>query len=256
LRKFGAELTVINSEPDGNNINDGCGSQHPEAMCASVIKTGARLGIAHDGDADRVILCDEKGEILDGDEILAILAARFLADDRLNKRTLVATQQSNLGLRKFMEDAGGKLETTDIGDRHVIARMLTGGFNLGGESSGHIICSDIQPCGDGLVAALLILEAMLASGKPLSELRRGLTKFPQLSRALRVASKPDISTLSALPAAIAQAGKQLGDSGRILVRYSGTEPKIRLLVEGPDETMVTTIMSDLESAVRTDLPET
>lgn len=255
LRTLGADVVVLNDQPDGENINLDCGSQHPEAVRACVLDIGARLGIAHDGDADRVILVDENGEVLDGDEILAILAAHFLSANRLNHKTLVATMQSNVGLRKFMEDAGGRLETTDIGDRHVIARMLVGGFNLGGESSGHIICSDIAPCGDGLAAALLVLEAMIATGKPLSELKRGLTKFPQEARAIRVSSKPELSTLPVLAAAIAKGEGQLGNSGRILVRYSGTEPKIRLLVEGPDDAIVASIIGDLESAVREELPE-
>lgn len=255
LKTLGADVAVLNDNPDGRNINLDCGSQHPEGARTRVLEMGARVGIAHDGDADRVILVDEKGGVLDGDEILAILAAHFLSANRLNHKTLVATAQSNVGLRKFMEDAGGHLEITDIGDRYVIARMLEGGFNLGGESSGHIICSDIAPCGDGLLAALLVLEAMIATGKPLSELKRGLTRFPQAAKAIRVSSKPELSTLSVIPAAIAKGEEQLGKSGRILVRYSGTEPKIRLLVEGPDDATVASIMDDLEAAVREELPE-
>jgi phosphoglucosamine mutase len=171
----------------------------------------------------------------------------------LNGRTLVATVQSNLGLRRFMQERGGHLIATAVGDRYVSEAMLAGGFNLGGESSGHIICTDVSPCGDGLAAALLVLEAMRASGRPLSVLRQDLKKFPQLTRALRVTRKPEIATLPGLSAAIAAAESRLADSGRVMVRYSGTEPKIRLLVEGPDQATVRAVMEELDSAVRQDL---
>jgi phosphoglucosamine mutase len=254
LRRLGAEVFAIGDAPDGKNINADCGSQHPGKMQKLVVERGARLGIAHDGDADRVILADETGAEVDGDEILAILASHLLASGKLQHRTLVATVQSNLGLRRFMEDAGGRLVTTAVGDRYVSEAMLAGGFNLGGENSGHVICTDVSPCGDGLAAALLVLGAMRASGKPLSTLRRGLKKFPQASHALRVGSKPDLGTLPGLSAVIAAAEKRLGVNGRVLVRYSGTEPKIRLLVEGPDENTIAAIMGDLEAAVRRELP--
>lgn len=255
LRRLGAEVFVIGDAPDGKNINAGCGSQHPQNMQRLVREKGARLGIAHDGDADRLILADETGAEVDGDEALAILAGHLLAAGKLQHRTLVATVQSNLGLRRFMENAGGKLVTTAVGDRYVSEAMMAGGFNLGGENSGHIICTDVSPCGDGLAAALLVLGAMRARNQPLSELRRGLTKFPQLSKALRVARKPELATLPGLSAAILAAEKHFGANGRVLVRYSGTEPKIRLLVEGPDDGSVASVMRDLEVAVRRELPE-
>ncbi|HEX9783711.1 MAG TPA: phosphoglucosamine mutase [Opitutaceae bacterium] len=255
LRGLGAEVITLADAPDGRNINAGCGSQHPQAMQAKVIETGAALGIAHDGDADRLILSDECGAEVDGDEILAILADHALKSGRLKQRTLVATVQSNLGLKRFMESAGGTMVQTAVGDRYVIEAMLAGGFNLGGESSGHIICTDVSPCGDGLAAALLLLQAILDSGRPLSQLRRLFTKFPQQTRALRVASKPDIETLPTLSDAIRDAERRLGNDGRVLVRYSGTEPRIRFLVEGTDEATVSALIERLERALRVDLPE-
>jgi phosphoglucosamine mutase len=224
-------------------------------MRSLVVERGARLGIAHDGDADRLILADETGAEVDGDEILAILAAHMLESGRLNGRTLIATVQSNLGLHRFMAERGGHLIATAVGDRYVSEAMLAGGYNLGGESSGHIICTDVSPCGDGLAAALLVLGAMRASGKPLSVLRQGLRKFPQLTRALRVARKPEIATLPGLSAAIRAGEQRLAGIGRVMVRYSGTEPKIRLLVEGPDEASVHEVIDDLEAAVRRELVE-
>lgn len=254
LTQLGAKVVVLSASPDGHNINADCGSQHPAAMCEAVRANQARLGLAHDGDADRVILADETGVVLDGDEILAILARHLLDAGRLKKRTLVATVQSNLGLKCYIEELGGCLVQTAVGDRYVVEAMLQGGYNLGGESSGHIICTDVSPCGDGLVAALLVLGAMLQTGQPLSELRRGLVKFPQWSRALAIPSKPPIESLAALSAAIAAGEERLADDGRILVRYSGTESKIRLLVEGRDEAMVQEIAGTLKKAVHADLP--
>lgn len=252
LRALGAEVALLGGAPDGTNINAGCGSQHPQALCRHVVETGARLGIAHDGDADRLVVVDELGVEVDGDETLAILAGEALRQGRLNHHTLVATIQSNLGLKRFMEQQRGRLVQTAVGDRYVIAAMLEGGFNLGGENSGHIICTDVAPCGDGLAAALLLIEAMLATGRPLSQLRTCLRKFPQVTKALRVRHKPEIATLPALAAAIRAAEARLGADGRVLVRYSGTEPKIRLLVEGPDESLVAGLLGDLERAVEQD----
>ncbi len=255
LRELGAEVVLLGAEPDGRNINLGCGSQSPEVVTRAVRESGARMGFAHDGDADRLILADESGGEVDGDEILAVLAGHALATGRLQRRTLVATVQSNLGLRRLMQRLGGELVQTAVGDRYVIEAMVAGGYNLGGESSGHIICTDVSPCGDGLAAALLVLRVLLETGRPLSELRRALVKFPQGSRALRVAQKPDLATLPGLTAAIAAAEARLGGDGRVLVRYSGTEPKLRLLVEGPDAGLVDELLSTLERAVRAELPE-
>ena len=224
LTQLGAELVLLGNQPDGHNINAGVGSQHPEKMAASVKAGGARLGIAHDGDADRCILCDERGEVLDGDEILTLLALHALNEDHLAKRTLVVTVQSNLGVDAAVQAAGGRVVRTQVGDRYVIEQMLAEGATLGGESSGHVICADVSPTGDGLVAALKVIEVMLATGRPLSELRRGLKKFPQLSAALTVREKKPFESLRALPAEIKAIEAELGSKGRVLVRYSGTEP--------------------------------
>lgn len=253
LRTLGAAVTLVGHEADGKNINAGVGSQHPEIMCAQVRATGARLGIAHDGDADRCILCDEKGEVLDGDEILTMLALHALRQGKLAANTLVVTVQSNLGVEAAVSAAGGRVARTQVGDRYVIERMLADGATLGGESSGHVICAEVSPTGDGLVAALKVIEVMLATGQPLSELRRVLTKFPQLSKAVTVREKKPLETLTTLPAAIRAVEAELGERGRVLVRYSGTEPKLRLLVEGPTEAIVQASMERLLAATRIDL---
>ncbi len=253
LRALGAEIVDLGDAPDGRNINDGVGSEHPEKLTAGVRANGARLGIAHDGDGDRCVLCDERGGVLDGDEILTILALHALRQGRLAAQTLVVSALSNLGVDAALAAAGGRVCRTPVGDRYVIKRMLAEGATLGGEASGHIICSEISPTGDGLVAALKIIEVMLATGQPLSELRRALTKFPQFSRALHVREKKPLGTLPALAGAIAALERELGAKGRVLVRYSGTEAKLRLLVEGPTAAIVQAGLARLETAARVEL---
>ena len=253
LEQLGAALTLLGNAPDGQNINAGVGSEHAEKMCATVTSAAARLGIAHDGDADRCVLCDERGGMLDGDEILTILALHALKQGRLANSTLVVTVQSNLGVDAAVTAAGGRVCRAQVGDRYVIEQMLAEGAVLGGESSGHVICSEIAPTGDGLVAALKVIEVMLATGKPLSELRRMLTKFPQVSAALTVREKKPLESLAVLPAAVQAVETELGPSGRVLVRYSGTEPKLRLLVEGPTDAVVRAALARLVAAARADL---
>lgn len=253
LRNLGADLHTLGDAPDGSNINAGVGSEHPEQLARMVLDTGSCLGIAHDGDGDRCILCDEKGHVLDGDEILVILATHALRQDRLANRTLVVTVQSNLGVDKALAEAHGRVCRTPVGDRYVIESMLAEGANMGGESSGHIICSDISPTGDGLVAALKVIEVMVATGQPLSVLRTALVRFPQLSKALKVREKLPLESLPTVSSCIRSLETELGARGRLLVRYSGTEAKLRLLVEGPGDTVVSAAMSRLESAVRSDL---
>ncbi len=253
LEKLGAELSLIGTEPDGTNINAGVGSQHPEQMCARVKLTGARLGIAHDGDADRCILCDDHGEVLDGDEMLTILALHALKQGKLAANTLVVTVQSNLGVDTAVTAAGGRVVRSNVGDRYVIERMLADGATLGGESSGHVICTEISPTGDGLVAALKVIEVMLDTGRPLSELRLGMKKFPQLSAGVVVKEKKPLETLPTMTATIATLEAELGPRGRVLVRYSGTEPKLRLLVEGETDAQVKSCLDRLRAAARTDL---
>ncbi|PTY07262.1 phosphoglucosamine mutase [Opitutaceae bacterium EW11] len=253
LRRLGAEVIGIGNSPDGQNINAGVGSEHPEKLSARVVVERARLGIAHDGDGDRCILCDEHGAVLDGDEVLTLLALDALERGSLAQKTLVITVQSNLGVDAAVRAAGGRVLRTSVGDRYVIEGMRSCGANLGGESSGHVICSDYSPTGDGLVAALSVISVMLRTGKPLSELRRCLRKFPQQTLNLRVREKRELSKLPHLPTAIQALERDLGERGRVLVRYSGTEAKLRLLVEGPSEEIVSRGIARLESVARTDL---
>lgn len=253
LRALGADVIGLGDRPDGRNINAGVGSEHPGPLAERVRSEGARLGIAHDGDGDRCVLCDESGGILDGDEILTILATEALARGRLVRDILVATHQSNLGVDEAVRAAGGRVIRTDIGDRYVGACMRAEGATLGGESSGHVICADVSPTGDGLVAALRVIDVMLSTGRPLSELRRRLRKFPQRTSALRVREKRPLESLARIMAAVREVEAALGARGRVLVRYSGTEAKLRLLVEGPTEAEVQSALGRLDSAVRADL---
>ncbi len=253
LRTLGAEVIAIGDAPDGKNINASVGSEHPALLAARVRATGARLGIAHDGDGDRCVFCDELGDVLDGDEVLTILGIHALECGALVKNTLVVTAQSNLGVDAAIAAAGGRVVRTAVGDRYVIERMRSEGATLGGESSGHIIHSEISPTGDGLVAALKMIGVMLATGKPLSVLRRALKKFPQLTAALTVRAKLPLEMLPRLTAAIAALEGELGARGRVLVRYSGTEAKLRLLVEGPTDAVVCAGLARLTDAARAEL---
>jgi phosphoglucosamine mutase len=235
LRELGAEVILYGSHPDGKNINENCGSMHPEAMCKQVIEHSAHLGIAHDGDADRVLLCDEKGNLIDGDDIMAIAALEMLAEKSLAKKTLVSTVMSNAGLEAAIKQAGGKMLRTAVGDKNVIDEMLRGGFNFGGEQSGHLIFRDHGTTGDGLVAALQILRILKTRQVPLSQLAKCWTRFPQLVTNVKVREKTPFAQLAGLTALVAGAEKVLAaQGGRLLLRYSGTEPKARLLVEGRD----------------------
>jgi phosphoglucosamine mutase len=254
LRGLGAEIVGLGAAPDGRNINAGVGSERPGALCAAVKESGARLGIAHDGDGDRCVLCDERGEVLDGDEIMTMLAVHALRLGRLPKNLLVVTVQSNLGVDVAVKAAGGRVMRTPVGDRYVGERMLAEGAMLGGESSGHLIFAEVSPSGDGLVAALKVIDVMLATGQPLSQLRRALRKFPQSTVAIKVAEKRPIEELAAVRTAMREIESELGGRGRIMVRYSGTEPKIRLLVEDEDSMRVASCLARLEAAVRADLP--
>jgi phosphoglucosamine mutase len=235
LRELGAEVILYGDKPDGKNINQNCGSMHPEAMCQKVVEHGAHLGIAHDGDADRVLLCDEKGNLIDGDDIMAIAALDLLAQNTLAEKTLVATVMSNAGLEAAVKNAGGKMLRTPVGDKNVIDEMLRNGFNFGGEQSGHLIFRDYGTTGDGLVAALQILRIIKAKGQPLSQLAQCWTRFPQLVTNVKVREKKPFEQLDGVSALVAEAEKELSaQGGRLLLRYSGTEPKARLLVEGRD----------------------
>jgi phosphoglucosamine mutase len=235
LRELGADVIVIGNHPDGKNINENCGSMFPENLCAKVVEHRAHLGIAHDGDADRVLLCDEKGNLIDGDDIMAIAALDMLAQKTLAGKTLVATVMSNAGLEAAIKKAGGKMLRTAVGDKNVIDEMLKNGFRFGGEQSGHLIFRDFGTTGDGLVAALQILRIMKAKEQSLSKLAKCWTRFPQLVTNVKVREKKPFEQLDGVTKLVAEAEKELRSaSGRVLLRYSGTEPKARLLLEGRD----------------------
>lgn len=238
LRELGADVAVFHNQPNGTNINAGCGSTHPEQIQNLVKESGADIGITHDGDADRVLLCDETGQLVDGDEIMAVAAADFLNRGCLGGNTLVATVMSNFGLDETLAAHGGRVLRTKVGDRYVIEAMLREGCNVGGEQSGHMIFRDFATTGDGIVSALQILRVMADSGKPLSELKQVLKKYPQAQRNLRVREKPPLESLPGVQKLLADAESSLGGKGRVLLRYSGTEPKIRLLIEGRDQDMI------------------
>lgn len=234
LKRLGAEVITFHSSPDGSNINRDCGCTHPEIIEALVTQTGAQVGVSHDGDADRVALCDETGQRLSGDELIAIAAVSMLRKGSLRESTAVVTTMSNYGLDDLINGMGGKVVRTDVGDRYVIAAMRKQDLNFGAEESGHIVFRDHATTGDGLIAALQILKIMAETGEPLSELRKVLSPFPQAKRNLRVKAKPAITELETANALILQTEKKLGNLGRVLLRYSGTEPLIRLLIEGRD----------------------
>lgn len=238
LRELGADVTVLHNAPDGTNINKGCGSLFPEVICQATRDAGADVGIAHDGDGDRVLLCDATGALVDGDDVLAITALDWLKRGLLKQNTLVATVMSNLGLDHVIRQAGGRVVRTQVGDRYVIERMLADDLNVGGEQSGHLIFRDFATTGDGIVAALQVLRAMMDTGQPLSELRKVCVKFPQVVVNLHVKSKPAWETMPEVMALVKETERQLGDSGRVLLRYSGTEPKARLLIEGRDQAAI------------------
>jgi len=233
LRELGAEVIVYGNQPDGMNINQDCGSMHPEAVCRKVVEHKAQLGIAHDGDADRVLLCDEKGNLIDGDDIMVIAALDMLAQKTLAEKTLVTTVMSNAGLEAAIKTAGGRVIRTAVGDRNVIDEMLRSGFNFGGEQSGHLIFRDFGTTGDGLVAALQMLRIIKARQMPLSKLAKCWTRFPQLITNVKVREKKPFEQLDGVLKLVKQAEAELKSAGgRVLLRYSGTEPKARLLLEG------------------------
>jgi phosphoglucosamine mutase len=239
LRELGAQIFVHGNQPDGVNINKDCGSMHPEHLCRLVREHKAHLGLAHDGDADRMLLCDENGTLIDGDDVLAIIALERLAGGTLPKKTLVSTVMSNAGLETAIEAAGGKMVRTAVGDQNVLAAMLKLDLTVGGEQSGHIILRDYGTTGDGMVAALQILRVMKTTNKPLSELARCWTRFPQILTNIVVREKKPLEELGEITRLIAQAEAALKpQGGRLLLRYSGTEPKIRLLLEGRDAALI------------------
>jgi phosphoglucosamine mutase len=250
LEELGANVIVIGSAPDGKNINKGFGALHPETMCKTVKKAGADLGIALDGDADRLIVSDEHGNLVDGDAVMAICGLDLIRRKKLPKKTLVATVMSNLGLDQCIAGAGGRVVRTRVGDRYVVEEMRREGYSFGGEQSGHLIFLDNATTGDGTLAALELLAVMVESGKPVSELARCMTVFPQAQLGLAVSSKPELGSLPTVMRAIKDVEKKLGNSGRVLVRYSGTEPKVRVLVEGPDQKIIDGFASQIAGELK------
>jgi phosphoglucosamine mutase len=239
LRELGAEVFTMGIQPDGTNINKDCGCMHPGFMCQKVRELRADVGLAHDGDADRVILCDETGTLIDGDDVMAIAGLDMLAQGTLAKKTLVATVMSNAGLDAAIRAAGGQMLRTPVGDKYVIDEMLRGGYNLGGEQSGHLIFGDHCTTGDGLVAAMQILRIMKSRDARLSSLSHCWTRFPQAQFNMRVREKVPFEKLDGVTVLVAEAEAKLqAEGGRVLLRYSGTEPKARLLLEGRDAAML------------------
>ncbi|MBM3839083.1 MAG: phosphoglucosamine mutase [Verrucomicrobia bacterium] len=235
LRELGAEVVVFGNHPDGMNINKDCGSMHPQTMCQKVFEYRADLGIAHDGDGDRVLMCDETGTLVDGDDVMAIAGLHMLEQRTLKQSTLVTTIMSNAGLETAIKAAGGSVIRTPVGDKLVIEEMLRGGYNFGGEQSGHLIFGDHCTTGDGLIAGLQILQTMKMKDQPLSRLARCWTRFPQIVTNVRVREKRPIEQLDGVLQMVAQAEAEVQPTGgRVLLRYSGTEPKARFMMEGRD----------------------
>ena len=256
LRRLGAKLLQIGAGPDGQQINNAIGSEHPGKIIEAVKSGQADLGLAHDGDGDRLIVCDEEGNLLSGDEVLGILAIERIQKGLLPQNTLVGTILCNEGLGLTLKQHEGQLLRTDVGDRNVTTRMAEGGFTLGGEPSGHFVLADRLPTGCGLHAAIELLSIRQYSGKTLSELRQQITLFPQATLNLEVDVKPPLAGLAGFQKGLAKINMHLGENGRTLVRYSGTEPKVRLLVEARDEKTVQETLAALEYIVRRDLPVT
>jgi phosphoglucosamine mutase len=251
LRELGADVIVYGNQPDGKNINKDCGSMHPNLLCQKIWEHRADAGLAHDGDADRVLLCDETGKLVDGDDIMAVTALDLLARDALKEKTLVSTVMSNAGLDAAVQAAGGRVVRTDVGDRNVIDEMLRHGFNLGGEQSGHMIFRDFSTTGDGLVAALQMLRIMKAQNAPLSKVVKCWTRFPQLVTNIVVREKRPFAELDGVPKLVAEAETDLkGQGGRLLLRYSGTEPKARLLLEGRDAAVLDKWSKQISEAIK------
>jgi phosphoglucosamine mutase len=252
LWELGAEVIAIGVEPNGHNINKECGSTHPEAARKRVRETRADIGICLDGDADRVVLVDETGAVLDGDQIMALIASRWALDGRLQGNALVTTVMSNLGLERHLNDQGIGLERTAVGDRYVVQRMREKGFNLGGEQSGHIVMTDHTTTGDGLIAALQFLAAMVETGKRASELGHSFVPVPQ--KLINLRFTPDKAPLDSdrVRAAIEKGTKVLGRDGRLLIRKSGTEPLIRVMGEAEDLRLLDSVLNEIVTAVRSE----
>jgi len=250
LEELGAEVIPIGIEPNGENINENCGSLHPDVISHFVLEKKADIGMALDGDGDRIVFVDGKGNQVDGDYILAICALQMLQEDRLKKRTLVTTVMSNMGLDRTMGNAGGKVIRTQVGDRYVVEEMVRGDYNLGGEQSGHTIFLDYNTTCDGILTALQVLAIMKQKERPLDELAKVMEPLPQVLYNVEVKEKKNLSEFPQIEKRIGEIEKSLGRSGRILIRYSGTEPLLRIMVEGENETELHRFAQDLVELVR------
>ncbi len=249
LWELGATVIPVGTNPDGFNINEGCGSTSPRTAAETVVTHNADVGICLDGDADRVMILDQHGNVADGDQIMGLFANRWAETDRLNKGTLVATVMSNLGLERFLNDKGLNLERTDVGDRYVVEAMRGGGFNLGGEQSGHIVMTDYATTGDGLLAGLQFLAAMIETGKPASELIRVFETVPQMLKNVRYCDGADPLGQVSVKAVIAAAEASLVGKGRLLIRKSGTEPLIRVMAECEDDALLAQVVDGIVAQV-------
>ncbi len=248
LWELGADVIAIGTRPDGTNINEGCGSTMPQTMRETVVASGAAIGLALDGDADRLIVCDEKGDLVDGDQLMALIALAGQRNGSLKGNRVVATVMSNLGLERRLGDAGLDLVRTKVGDRYVLEEMKASGANVGGEQSGHIILTDHATTGDGLVAGLQVLAELVEAGRPASELLRQFDPVPQLLRNVRYAGGKPLDD-AGVQARIADAERRLGNNGRLVIRPSGTEPLIRVMAEGDDPALVEELVGDICAAV-------
>ena len=253
FERLGAAVTLLCAAPDGHNVNLGCGSTVPEVMAAATVSAGADLGAAFDGDADRCILADERGEVRDGDAILFLWATRLGLAGRLHPAAIVATSMSNLGLERALARRGIAVERCGVGDRLVVEAMRAKGIQLGGEQSGHIVRLDLAATGDGLLTAAQIAALVHGAGQPLSALLGDFRRYPQTLVNVRVARKPDLATLPRVTAAARNVESQLGDDGRLVLRYSGTEPLVRVMIEGPDQETIETLAGGLAAVLAEEL---
>ena len=255
LEELGAEVVRLNVSPNGTNINDNCGALHPQKLQEAVLQHGANLGIAMDGDADRLILVDEKARLVDGDAIMAVCAREWALRKSLNAQTVVATVMSNIGLEQALATFGAKVVRTQVGDRYVVEYMRRHGLNLGGEQSGHIVFLEHATTGDGSLAALQLLAILCRQQKPLSELASFFQPSPQVLLNVEVAKRVALETLPPFQAKVRSVEKALGKEGRVFVRFSGTEPKVRILVEGPDEARIREYAEDIAEVLKKHLPK-
>jgi phosphoglucosamine mutase len=252
--ELGADVLPLGVKPNGKNINRDAGALHPEHVAKEVVRRGASIGIALDGDADRVIMVDEHGQVVDGDAVMALCARRMLAQGRLPKGTVVTTVMSNLGLERSVHAAGGRVVRTNVGDRYVVEAMRAGGYRFGGEQSGHLIFLDHATTGDGIVAALQVLAIMIEEGKPLSELASAaMHRVPQVLENATFPTRKPLEAMGTMKLAVDRVERVLGERGRVLVRWSGTEPKLRVMVEGEDERAIASFASEIVEAAKRDM---